>query len=156
MQHAAFETVADVGDRAGGIGGGGEVDLDMVLRARVPRTILRERMPRAGDHAPAGRGETDHGGMADAAARPGQEQRTARRIAGGLRHEDLSDWSMIRTRRAALAQSVQRFSEGIMLEQNTRDTSASWTISGRPRHGEIRCGRGGGTGGRARTRYATA
>src|SRR3954454_6063530 len=98
MQHAAFETVADVGDRAGGISGGGEVDLDVVLRARVPRTILRERMPRAGDHAPAGRGETDHGGMAYAAASPGQEQRAARRI-GRLRHEGLSRWSMIRTRR---------------------------------------------------------
>src|SRR3954464_4274072 len=128
MQHPAFETVADVGDRARGIGGGGEVDLDMVLRACVPRTILRERMPRAGDHAPAGRGETDHGGMADAAARPGQEQRTARRV-GRLRHEGLSGWSVIRIRRAALAQSGQRLSERMMLEQNTKDTSASWTIS---------------------------
>src|SRR4051794_30353816 len=155
MQHAAFETVADVGDRAGGISGGGEVDLDVVLRARVPRTILREWMSRAGDDAPAGRGETDHGGMADAAARSGQEQRTARRV-GRLRHEGLSGWSMIRIRRAALGQSVQRFSKRIMLEQNTKDTSASWTISGRPRHGEIQCGRAGGMGGRARTRYATA
>ena len=58
----------------------GEIDLDVVLRAHLPRAVLRKCMTRAGDDAPAGGREALDGEMADAAARPGQEQRTARLV----------------------------------------------------------------------------
>jgi hypothetical protein len=73
VQHAAFEAVADVGDRARGVYGIAEIDLDVVLRAGIPRTIFRERMPRSGDDAPTRRRKADHRGMADAAARSGEK-----------------------------------------------------------------------------------
>src|SRR5580698_2628821 len=77
--------LVDGGERVFGIG---EVDLDMILGAGFPWAIFRKRMARTGDDAPAGRGEALHRGVADAAARPGEEQRAARQIGGGVRHED--------------------------------------------------------------------
>src|SRR5579859_8251934 len=74
MQRAALKTLPDLSHGADGVGGIGEVDLDVILRPRVPRTFLGERMPRAGDDAPAGGGEADHGGVPDAAAGAGQKQ----------------------------------------------------------------------------------
>src|ERR1700704_5059117 len=71
--------------RPRGVGVVGEVDLDVILRARAPRAFLREGMPRTGEDAPTGARKADHGGMADPAAGPGQKQRALRRV-GGIRH----------------------------------------------------------------------
>src|SRR5205085_5980387 len=89
MQRAAFQPPADFGNRAGGVVMVSKVDLDVVLRPRVPRAVFRERMPRAGDDAPAGRRKADHGGVSDAAAGSGQKQRAPRRV-GGRRHKRFS------------------------------------------------------------------
>jgi hypothetical protein len=80
----------DLGDRARGVGVVGEVDLDVILRSHLPRAVLRKRMARAGDDAPAGGREADHGGMADAAAGAGQQQRAARLLLElEIRHQPL-------------------------------------------------------------------
>src|SRR5580692_6601128 len=97
----AIETPLGLLDRRRGAFGIGQIDLNVVLGSGFPRTIFRKRMPRAGDDAPARRRETLDGGMADAAACPGQEQRTARLIARGhTRHFKLMDraasWSTAR------------------------------------------------------------
>ena len=80
----ALDAPLDLADRRERVLGIGEVDLDVVLRARLPRAILREGMARAGDDAPAGRGEALDRRMADAAARPGEEQRAARQVGSGV------------------------------------------------------------------------
>src|SRR6516162_3377237 len=49
----------------------------MVLGAGLPRTILRKRMPRAGDHTPPRRRKTLHRGVADASARSGEQECTS-------------------------------------------------------------------------------
>ena len=59
-----------------------EVDLDMVLGPRAPWAFFRERVARTGEDAPAGRRKADHGGMTDAAARPGEKQRPPRSVVG--------------------------------------------------------------------------
>jgi hypothetical protein len=63
----------------------GEIDLDVVIRPRLPRAILGKAVTRAGDHPPASRGEALHRGMPDAAGRAGQDQGLALFI-GDLRH----------------------------------------------------------------------
>jgi hypothetical protein len=74
------EPLLDLSDRRNRVAGIREVDLDVILGPGFPRTILRERMARAGDHAPAGGGEALHGRVPDPAARTSQEQRPARLI----------------------------------------------------------------------------
>src|SRR5262245_34509529 len=59
----------------------------MILRPHLPRAVLGERMARAGDDAPAGGGKALHRRMADAAARPGEEQRAARLVRVRARHD---------------------------------------------------------------------
>ena len=56
-------------DRSNGVVGVREIDLDMIFRTRGPGTILRERMARAGDNAPAGAGKSLDSRVADSAAR---------------------------------------------------------------------------------------
>ena len=77
----AVEPPLGFGDRGLGIFRIGKVDLDVVLRSRLPRTVFRKRMARAGDDAPAGGGKALHGGVADAAAGAGQKERAARLVA---------------------------------------------------------------------------
>ena len=43
VQLAAFQPLADFRDRPRGVGMVGEVDLDVILRAGVPRAVFRER-----------------------------------------------------------------------------------------------------------------
>src|ERR1700722_10717916 len=96
MQHAAFEALADFRDCPRGIVVVGKVDLDVIFRAGVPRTIFRKRMARTGDDAPAGRGKADHSGMADAAAGPGKKQRPPWSVVGCSGHKRFShssSWS---------------------------------------------------------------
>ena len=69
-----LEAFAHFADRAFGIGGIGEVDLDVILRPHLPGAVLREGVARAGDDAPARRGEALHRGVADAAAGAGEDQ----------------------------------------------------------------------------------
>ena len=49
--------------RARGVGVIGEVDLDVIFRACAPRADFRKGVPRSSDDAPAGRGESDRGGV---------------------------------------------------------------------------------------------
>src|SRR5689334_16056144 len=79
----AVQAALGLGNRLVGVGRIGEIDLDVILGAGLPRTVFRKRMARAGDDAPAGGGEPLHRGVADAAARSGQQQGTARLVAGG-------------------------------------------------------------------------
>ena len=72
-----------LGDRRVGVLGIGQIDLDVILRSRLPRAVFRERMPRAGDDAPAGGGKSLHRGVADAAAGSGEQQRAARLVGVG-------------------------------------------------------------------------
>src|ERR1700678_4378933 len=90
MQHTALETLADFCNRTRGIVVVGKVDLDVIFRACVPRTIFWKRMARTGDDAPAGRGKADHGRMADAAAGPGEKQRPPWSIVGCSGHKRFS------------------------------------------------------------------
>ena len=78
----ALPHLADGFQRVLGIG---QVDLNVVLRARLPGAVLREGVARAGDDAPAGRGEALDRGMADAARGAGQDQRLALGV-GGVGH----------------------------------------------------------------------
>jgi hypothetical protein len=80
MQLVTIEPALDLGDRLGGIAFVSEVDLDVILRSGLPRAILRERMTRAGDHAPPGGRESLDGGVAYASACSGQKQRSSRLI----------------------------------------------------------------------------
>ena len=57
-----------------------EIDLDVVLRTRLPWAVLRKRVTRTGDHAPAGGRETLDCRVPDPAACSGQEQCSARLI----------------------------------------------------------------------------
>src|SRR5580700_11451895 len=98
----AIEAPLGFYDRRRGAFGIGQVDLNVVLGSGFPRTIFRKRMPRAGDDAPAGHREALHGGMADAAACPGQKQRAARLIARGHAHhftlmDRAASWSTARS-----------------------------------------------------------
>jgi hypothetical protein len=79
LQPSGDQPPPDLGHRLDRVVRIGEVDLDMIVGARFPGTILRERMARAGDHPPTGRGEPLDGCMPDAPARPGQKQRLALR-----------------------------------------------------------------------------
>ena len=55
MQLAALQPIANVRNRPRGVGVVGKVvDLDVILRPCAPSALLRERMPRTGDDAPAG------------------------------------------------------------------------------------------------------
>ena len=54
----------------------------MVLGPHLPGAVLREGMPRAGDHPPAGGREPLDGGMPDAAARSGEEHDRGGRVDG--------------------------------------------------------------------------
>src|SRR5581483_974659 len=86
VQLVALDAPPDLLDRGYRVLLVGEIDLDVVLRSRLPGTVFRERMARAGDHAPArGRKPLD-GGVADAAAGSGQEQGTARLVGLAARH----------------------------------------------------------------------
>ena len=78
----AVQPVFGFDDRRLGIGRIGEVDLNVILRSRFPRTVFRKRMPRAGDDAPAGGGKALYRCVADAAAGSGQKERAARLVAG--------------------------------------------------------------------------
>src|SRR5579883_15774 len=86
MQRAAFEALTDFSNGARRVVVIGEVDLDVILRSRAPRALLRERVARTGDDAPARRGEADHGRMTDAPAGPGQQQRSSWSLIGWSGH----------------------------------------------------------------------
>ena len=83
VELAAGQPLAHLAHRAQRVLRIGEVDLDVVLRPRGPRAILRERVPRAGDHAPARAREALDGRMPDAAACAGEDQRAAFFVRGG-------------------------------------------------------------------------
>ena len=78
----AVEPPLDLGDRRVGVLGVREVDLDVILRAGLPRTVFRKRMPRLGEDAPPRSREALDGRMSDAAARAGQKQCPPRLVAG--------------------------------------------------------------------------
>ena len=80
VQFVVIEPPANFRDRARGVGGTAEVDLDVILGARAPGADFRKGMPRAGDDAPARGREPDRGRMADAPAGAGQKQRAPRRV----------------------------------------------------------------------------
>src|SRR5207302_8259236 len=86
MELTALEPVLDLGDRRKRVVRIGEIDLDMIFRPRFPRAFLRERMPRAGDHPPAGAGKPLDRRMTDAAAGAGQQQGAARMVGWRGRH----------------------------------------------------------------------
>src|SRR5690606_29743380 len=67
-----FQPVTDFRHRDADILGIGQIDLDMIFGPGRPWAILRESLPGAGDDAPSFHGKTLHRRMADAAARPGQ------------------------------------------------------------------------------------
>jgi hypothetical protein len=81
----AMQPALGLGDRLFGVFRIGEIDLDVILRARLPRTILWKGMPRTGDDAPAGGGKTLHCGVANAATCSSEEERAAR-VVGCRRH----------------------------------------------------------------------
>src|ERR1043166_1905570 len=92
MKLAAFEPPLDLRNRRKRVLLVREIDLDVILRPGLPRAFLRKRMTRAGDDAPAGTGETDHRGVPDATAGPGEQQGAARLIcAGGHRGSRVTD-----------------------------------------------------------------
>jgi len=64
----------------------GEINLDVVLRSHLPRAIFGKGVSRAGNHAPAGGRKALDGGMAYAAARPGQQERAALLVGMRRRH----------------------------------------------------------------------
>ena len=76
----AVQAVLDLVDCARGVVGIGEVDLDVILGSRFPRAVFRERMARAGDHAPTGGGKPLDGRMPDPTAGSGQQQGAARLV----------------------------------------------------------------------------
>ena len=127
MQLAVVEPVLDLGDRRIGARGVGEIDLDVILRAHLPRAVFRKAVARAGDHAPAGGGEALHRRVADAAACAGEQQGAARLVGIGIRHSALS-----RIHPHLAPRLAERVRAG------------------------TRCGRAGGTAGRARTRSTSA
>src|ERR1700674_1623718 len=86
MQLTVVEALFDFGDRPDGVLRIGEIDLDVVLGAGLPRALLGKRMARAGDHPPAGAGKALDRGVTDAAAGAGQEQRAARLVSLRARH----------------------------------------------------------------------
>ena len=55
----------------------GQIDLEMILRPHLPRTVFRKTVPRAGDDPPPGRGEAFDRGMPDAAAGAGEQHDAA-------------------------------------------------------------------------------
>src|SRR5580698_3833509 len=61
-----------------------QIDLNVILGSSLPGTILRERVARAGDDAPAGSRKALDGGVANAAACSGEEKGATRLIA--IRH----------------------------------------------------------------------
>src|SRR5262245_42378089 len=86
VQLMTVEPALGLGNRIQCAGFVGEIDLDVVFGASLPRTILGEGMTRAGDHAPAGGRETFDCRVANSAARPRQEQRAARLMLLRRRH----------------------------------------------------------------------
>src|SRR5262249_27490581 len=90
MKLSAFEPALDLIDGRSRVLFVGEIDLKVILRARIPRALLRKRMTRAGDDPPAGTGETDHRRMPDAAACAGQQQGAARLVCAGRHRGSIS------------------------------------------------------------------
>src|SRR5689334_17423956 len=90
MKLAAFEAALDLRNRRERVLLVGEVDLDVILGARLPWTFFRKRMARTGDDAPARAGETDHRCMPNAAAGTGEQQGAARLISAGRHRCTLS------------------------------------------------------------------
>ena len=72
------EPLFDLGDRSKGPLRVREVDLNVVFRPHFPRAVLGKGVSRAGYDPPARCREPFHGGVADAAACPGQEESSAR------------------------------------------------------------------------------
>src|SRR5262249_49008774 len=76
--------------RAGGGEGAvgtGKIDLDMISGPHFQGAILRERVARAGNHAPPGRRKSLNSGMADATARSSEQEGAARLVRVRRRHE---------------------------------------------------------------------
>src|SRR5262249_8421125 len=84
VESAAGQASADLLDAAADVDRVGEVELDVVLAAARPRAQGAERLAREGGDAPAGGAELLDRGVADAAARPGQDQ-GARVVVQGCR-----------------------------------------------------------------------
>src|ERR1039458_2001692 len=80
VQLVALDPPPDLLDGRKGVGFVRQIDLDVILGSGLPRAVLRERMARAGDHAPAGGREALDGGVADAAACSGEQQGAARLV----------------------------------------------------------------------------
>ncbi len=70
-----LEPLPHLADGAQRVGRVGEIDLDVILRPHLPGAVLGEGVARAGDHAPARRGEALDGSVADAARGTGEDQR---------------------------------------------------------------------------------
>src|SRR4051812_38964560 len=81
MQEAAFQPALDLRDGGERVVRVGQVELDMVFRPGLPRTLLGKGVPRARDDAPAGAGEALDGGVTNPPARSGEEQGATRLIA---------------------------------------------------------------------------
>src|SRR6185312_8890669 len=76
----------DLGDRGERVRLIREVDLDVILGARLPWAIFGKRMAGAGDDAPTGGREALDRSVPDAAACSGEKQSAARLICLGTRH----------------------------------------------------------------------
>ena len=86
VETTIFEAVADFDDSGFRADRIGEVDLNVILGAHLPRAIFGEGMTGTGDDAPAGGGKALDGGMADSAACTRQQHSARRAIVFGLRH----------------------------------------------------------------------
>ncbi len=86
MQLAVIQPLLDLADCRARPGAIREIDLDVILRAHFPGTILGECMARACDDAPSGCREALHRRMADAAARAGEQQSAAWLVGLRRRH----------------------------------------------------------------------
>ena len=95
MQLAMIEALLDFTDGFDRVSRISEIDLDVILRTRLPWAVLRKRVTRTGDHAPARGRETLDCGVPDPAACSGQEQSSPRLIVVWRNHATTLDhnWS---------------------------------------------------------------
>ena len=74
MERAVADQLRRLGDEALDPSGIGEVRREMMRPVGIALALGRHVLARGGDDAPAGLAEAPHRGMADAAARAGEEQ----------------------------------------------------------------------------------
>src|SRR2546430_14338754 len=78
MQSPVLEPLLDLRDRAKGSVRIGKIDLNVILGPHLPRAVLRKWVAGAGDDAPTGRRKSFYRGVADPAARSGEQKGAAR------------------------------------------------------------------------------